>query len=53
LVPTSVGFEIHGSFTIEGGTGRFAGAYGGGSASGIQYYDNSADLALDGMITYG
>lgn len=52
LVPTSAGFEIQGSFTIEGGTGRFAGASGGGSASGIQYFDNTADLALDGTITY-
>jgi hypothetical protein len=53
LVPTSAGFEIHGSFTIEGGTGRFEGSTGGGSASGMQYNDNTADLALDGIITYG
>ena len=53
LIPTSAGFEIHGSFTIDGGTGRFAGASGGGAASGMQYNDNTAELELDGTITYG
>lgn len=51
MVPTSVGFEIHGYFTIDGGTGRFEGAEGGGIASGMQYFDNTADLRLDGTIT--
>jgi hypothetical protein len=51
MVPTSVGFEIHGYFTIDGGTGRFEGAEGGGIASGMQYFDNTADLKLDGTIT--
>ena len=53
LIPTSAGFEIHGSFTIDGGTGRFAGASGGGAALGMQYFDNTAELELDGTITYG
>ena len=52
MVPTSVGFEIHGQFTIDGGTGRFENAVGGGIASGMQYSDNTADLRLDGTITY-
>lgn len=52
MVLTSVGFEIHGHFTIDGGTGRFGNAVGGGIASGMQYFDNTADLALDGTITY-
>jgi hypothetical protein len=52
MVPTSVGFEIHGQFTIDGGTGRFEDAVGGGIASGMQYFDNTADLRLDGTITY-
>jgi hypothetical protein len=52
MVPTSVGFEIHGQFTIDGGTGRFEDAIGGGVASGMQYFDNTADLRLDGTITY-
>lgn len=52
MVPTSVGFEIHGHFTIDGGTGRFEDAVGGGIASGMQYFDNTADLRLDGTITY-
>jgi hypothetical protein len=52
LAPTSVGFEIHGYFAIEGGTGRFENAVGGGIASGMQYFDNTADLRLDGTITY-
>jgi len=52
MVPTSVGFEIHGYFTIDGGTGRFEDAVGGGIASGMQYFDNTADLRLDGTITY-
>jgi len=51
MVPTSVGFEIHGYFTIDGGTGRFENAEGGGIASGMQYFDNTADLRLDGTIT--
>ena len=53
LVPTSAGFEIHGSFRIDGGTGRFAGASGGGAALGMQYNDNTAELELDGTIRYG
>jgi len=53
LVPTSAGFEIHGSFKIDGGTGRFAGASGGGAALGMQYNDNTAELELDGTISYG
>jgi hypothetical protein len=52
LVPTSVGFEIHGLFTVDGGTGRFADASGGGSALGIQYFDNTAELGLYGTIAY-
>ena len=52
MVPTSVGFEIHGHFTIDGGTGRFEDAVGGGIASGMQYFDNTADLRLDGTIAY-
>jgi hypothetical protein len=52
MVPTSTGFEIHGFFTIDGGTGRFRTADGGGTASGMQYFDNTADLYLDGTITY-
>ena len=52
MVPTSVGFEIHGHFTIDGGTGRFENAVGGGLASGMQYFDNTADLRLDGTITF-
>lgn len=52
LVRTSIGFEIHGYFTIDGGTGRFADAKGGGIASGMQYFDNTADLRLDGTIAY-
>ncbi len=52
MVPTSVGFEIHGYFTINGGTGRFENAVGDGIASGMQYFDNTADLRLDGTITY-
>ena len=51
MVPTSIGFEIHGYFTIDGGTGRFENAEGGGIASGMQYFDNTADLGLDGTIT--
>lgn len=51
MVPTAVGFEIHGYFTIDGGTGRFENAVGGGIASGMQYFDNTADLRLDGTIT--
>jgi hypothetical protein len=51
MVPTSTGFEIHGYFTIDGGTGRFENAEGGGVASGMQYFDNTADLRLDGTIT--
>ena len=53
LVPTSAGFEIHGSFMIDGGTGRFASASGSGAALGMQYNDNTAELELDGTIIYG
>jgi hypothetical protein len=56
LVPTATPgvFEVDGEFTIEGGTGRFANASGGGEASGET---NLADPAgpvtviLDGRIT--
>ena len=53
LVPTSAGFEIHGSFMIDGGTGRFAGASGSGAALGMQYNDNTGVLELDGTASYG
>ena len=54
LTPTNVAgeFEIHGSLTFDGGTGRFADASGEGAASGIQHADGTAELILDGMITY-
>ncbi len=45
--------EIHGTFTIDGGTGRFQHATGGGPASGTQsLVDGSAVLVLDGSISY-
>jgi hypothetical protein len=52
MVPTLAGFEIHGYFTIDGGTGRFENAVGGGIASGMQYPDYTADLRLDGTIAF-
>ena len=51
LVPTSAGLEIHGVLTIDGGTGRFEGATGGGIASGMQFPDLTAELIIDGAIT--
>ena len=51
LVPTSAGLEIHGVLTIDGGTGRFEGATGGGIASGMQFPDLTAELRIDGTIT--
>jgi hypothetical protein len=45
--------EIHGTFVIDGGTGRFKHATGGGPASGTQsLVDGSAALILDGSINY-
>jgi hypothetical protein len=45
--------EIHGTFVIDGGTGRFQSATGGGSASGTQsLVDGSVVLILEGSITY-
>jgi hypothetical protein len=52
LVPTSIGFEIHGQFTIDGGTGELINARGGGPASGMQFFDNTFILKLDGRISY-
>jgi hypothetical protein len=53
LVPTSVGFKIaSGHFWIDGGTGRFENAVGEGTPSGVQYFDNTADLRLDGTMTF-
>ncbi len=53
MVPTSVpgDMEIVGFFTIDDGTGRFEGAQGEGTASGMQYADYTVDLRLDGTIT--
>jgi hypothetical protein len=45
-------FEIHGHFVFDGGTGRFKDAQGAGLASGIQRFDGTADLRLDGTIKY-
>jgi hypothetical protein len=51
MVPLQNGdFEIHGIFTIDGGTGRFCEALGGGSAIGVQHPDNTAWLLLLGTI---
>jgi hypothetical protein len=45
--------EIHGTFVIDGGTGRFQSATGGGPASGTQSLVNgSAVLILEGSISY-
>ena len=44
-------FSINGAFTIEGGTGRFAGATGGGDASGILNPDGTSDVLLQGVIS--
>jgi hypothetical protein len=53
LVPTSMAnvYLIDGAFTIEGGTGRFAGASGSGEASGVTDLSTGAvNLVLDGAI---
>ncbi len=53
LVPiNSESFEIQGHFDINGGTGRFQHATGGGTASGTQRIDGTAELILDGSISY-
>lgn len=47
-------FDIHGIFFINGGTGKFQHALGGGVASGTQSPINgAADLWLDGTIIFG
>lgn len=51
-VPTSTGFEIHGVFTIDGGTGELINAEGGGLASGIEFLSGTFILILDGTISY-
>jgi hypothetical protein len=46
-------FEIHGIFTIDGGTGRFSNVIGGGGkAIGVQHPDNTAWLLLLGSICF-
>ena len=53
MVPLQNGdMEIHGIFTIDGGTGRFYGASGGGNAIGTQHPDNTAWLLLLGTISF-
>ena len=58
LVPTETTtaddlYRIDGRFAIEAGTGRFAGATGGGLASGLQNLTTGeASVVLDGIITY-
>lgn len=42
--------EFHGIWTIEGGTGRFEGASGGGTALGVGLSDLSFTLQLEGGI---
>ena len=53
MIPTSdpTVSLIDGVFTFTGGTGRFEGATGGGTASGKQFTTGSAELKLDGTIT--
>jgi hypothetical protein len=53
LVPTAPPvFAIKGTFTITGGTGSFAGATGGGTASGTQNFANGEfSLQLNGSVT--
>jgi hypothetical protein len=53
MVPLQNGdFEIHGIFTIDGGTGRFCDVVGGGRAIGVQHSDNTAWLLLLGTISF-
>jgi hypothetical protein len=53
MVPLQNGdLEIHGIFTINGGTGRYYNAIGGGNAVGIQHPDNTAWLLLLGTIYF-
>jgi hypothetical protein len=52
LVYTPDGFEIHGIFTIDGGTGELTDAKGGGTCTGMQFFDNTCVLKLDGTISY-
>jgi len=53
MVPLQNGdFEIHGIFTIDGGTGRFCDVVGGGRAVGVQHTDNTAWLLLLGTISF-
>ncbi|CAN5390546.1 hypothetical protein BH23CHL1_BH23CHL1_14050 [soil metagenome] len=42
---------FHGAWSIEGGTGRFNDATGGGSATGLGHSDLTFTLELDGTIT--
>ncbi len=51
LVPAGNAFVIDGQFTITGGTGRFVGATGDGSASGTQSVAGEANLVLLGAIS--
>ena len=46
-------FSIQGQFTITGGTGRFSGATGGGTAGGTQFPNGEATLVLNGPISSG
>lgn len=53
MVPLQNGdFEIHGIFTIDGGTGPFYEIVGGGMAVGVQHPDNTAWLLLLGTISF-
>lgn len=54
LVPLQNGdFEIHGIFTIDGGTGRLGNVVGGGGmAIGVQHLDNTGWLLLLGTISF-
>jgi hypothetical protein len=53
MVPLQNGdLEIHGIFTIDGGTGRLCDVVGGGRAIGVQHPDNTAWLLLLGTISF-
>jgi hypothetical protein len=53
MVPLQNGdLEIHGIFTIDGGTRRFCDVVGGGRAVGVQHPDNTAWLLLLGTIIF-
>jgi hypothetical protein len=53
MVPLQNGdLEIHGVFTIDGGTGRFSNVVGGGRAIGVQHPDGTAWLLLIGTISF-